>query len=494
MKIIITSLAIVISVGVFAQKALVLEKNGKFGITTDFGKELLPAEYDKMREIKTDTLDFYIAHTIGTAELYSYNTEKRSIFEETQNQQFSTIEAVYSDEIRGKIFYGYDKVGNKFKFTGAGWEKLKTKGDFIGGKNQDGKYAVCQKGEALTDYIYNGVNAELPGVVQVLNNNGWQALDTKLKPIYDQSYDQLWTSKTHPAVYIVRQGKNWGIFSTDGSMALPMSPLRNPEKIFEFNGQSLAELERGYAYEKGGKYGISDNTGKEMLAFSYDDAYAFAPKEVRRHGLEVIAVAKQGTAWKFFNEKYKEVKSVEFDSWIGLMGEEALVVKDGKMHALNLKTFEFERSPFFNDWDQNTSVETDNGHEGLVSPQGDIILGFDNDQVHVAYEDTDHPFVIVAKNGKDGIHDINGKQLVAHNYETLYELCNNGKHYFAMGKLNEKLCLAYWDESTNKIVSITKPIYTSINCYGKVENGFSATTLDGDTVELDTEGKVKDKK
>mgnify|MGYP007048732474 CR=1 FL=1 len=51
------------------------------------------------------------------------------------------------------------------------------------------------------------------------------------------------------------------------------------------------------------------------------------------------------------------------------------------MKALNLKTFEFERDPYFSDWDQNNSVETDNGHEGLVSPQGDIVLGFDNDQV-----------------------------------------------------------------------------------------------------------------
>ena len=494
MKIIITSIALILGIGVTAQQALVLEKDGKFGITTDFGKVLLPAEYDHVRELKTDTLDFYIAHTIGTAELYSYNSEKRSIYEETQNQRFSTIEAVYSDQIRGKYFYGYDKVGNKFRFTGDGWEKLKTKGDFIGGKNQDGKYAVCQKGEALTEYIYNGVNAELPGVVQVLNNDGWQALDTKLKPMYAESYDHLWKSKTHIAVYIIQKGKNYGIFSTDGSMSLPMAPLRNPDKIFEFNGPSLGELDRGFAYEKGGKYGISDNTGKEMLAFSYDDAYAFAPKEVRRHSLEVIAVAKQGTTWKFFNEKYKEAKSVEFDSWIGLVGEEALVIKGGKMMALNLKTFEFERDPYFSEWENNTSVETDNGHEGLVSPQGEIILGFDNDEVHVAYEGTDQAFVIVEKNGRDGIHDMNGKQLVAHNYETLYELCNNGKHYFAMGKLNEKLALAYWDVETNKIVSVTKPIYTSINCYGKVETGFSATTIDGDAVDLSPDGKVMEKK
>lgn len=493
MKIIITSLALILGVGVTAQQALILEKDGKFGVTTDFDKVLLPAEYDHMRELKTDTLDFYLAHTVGTAELFSYNSEKRSLYDETQNQKFSIIEAVYSDQIRGKYFYGYDKVGNKFVFTGNGWDKMKTKGDFIGGKNQDGKYAVCQKGEALTEYIYNGVNAELPGVVQVKNNDGWQALDTKLKPMYSESYDHLYTSKTHAAVYIIQKGNNWGIFSTDGSMDFPMSPLRNADKIFEFNGQSLGELERGYAFDKGGKYGIIDNLGKEMLAFNYDDAYAFAPKEVRRHALEVIAVAKQGTTWKFFNEKYKETKSVEFDSWIGLRGEEALVIKGGTMKALNLKTFEFERDPYFSDWDQNTSVETDNGHEGLVSPQGEIILGFDNDEVHVAYEDTDKPFVIVQKNGKDGIHSIDGKQLVAHNYETLYELCNNGKHYFAMGKLNEKLALAYWDEATNKIVSVTKPIYTSINCYGKMENGFSATTLDGEAVNLSTEGKVIEK-
>jgi hypothetical protein len=166
------------------------------------------------------------------------------------------------------------------------------------------------------------------------------------------------------------------------------------------------------------------------------------------------------------------------------------VIKDGKVHSLNLRTFEFERAPYFNDWESNTSIAADNGHQGLVSPQGDVIIGFENDQVHVAYEGTPNAFVIVAKNGKDGIFDMAGKQLVAPNYPTLYELCFGDKHYFAMGKNNVKMALVYWDKEKNTIVNLTEAIYKTINCYGKVEAGFSATTLEGEAINIKPDGTI----
>ena len=69
----------------------------KFGLKTDFGKELLPADYESITLHATDTLDFYLAHLVGSSELYTYSEEKRDIYDEVGRRPFTEIKQMKFD-------------------------------------------------------------------------------------------------------------------------------------------------------------------------------------------------------------------------------------------------------------------------------------------------------------------------------------------------------------------------------------------------------------
>lgn len=469
-----------------AQKAEVFKDGDLYGLKTDFGKELLPAEYVKMTKIKTDTLDFYIASLTGSAEIYSYSESKRAIYDEAPSNKFAVIQSEWVEAVKKNKIFGYDALGNKFEFKGHAWEPVKVKG-MVGGKGPSGKFAVCQGGTALSGYDYLGVDAKHKECVVVLTDTGWIALDVKMKSHYDWSFDEIHNSDIHPEAFIVKKGTKWGILSLDGSMNLPPSEMKNPEGMFDFDGDSYAELNRSYAVKRAGKWGIVNQKNETKVDFRYDNAYMIDDFSIEQYGLTVHAVVKDGGTWKFLDEKWNESKSLQFDNWIGVHGEVALVMKEGKIQEVDLKTFDFVGKLYFGEYDESLVVKNEDGLSGVVSKNGEIIMPFEF--TWIALEEEDVYFYVAEKNGKGGIYDKTGKVLVGHEYEGLTFLeRKNEKDYFEVGLVG-KVALAYWDKETNKMVLLTERVYRQVT-YHFGDRMFSAETADGVFHTLDDNGKM----
>lgn len=472
----------------FAQKAEIFKENGKYGLKTDFGKELLPADYVKITKHSTDTLDFYLAHTVGTSEIYSYNSEKRDIYDEAQDHEFAEIKHEWNEALKAKQFYGYTKVGEKYHFKGQGWEQMKVKG-MIGCKDGSGKYAVCLGGKPVSGYDYLAVDAKHRELVVVKTDTGWIALDTKMKGHYDWSFDEIHDSDIHPEAFIVKKKDKWGILSLDGSMNLPPSEIKNPKQMFDFDGASFAELERAYAVKRGGKWGIVNEKNDQLVACKYDNAYMIDDFAIEQHGLKTHAVVKDGGTWKFLSEKWQELKSVQFDEWIGVHGEVALVIKEGKVWQLDLKSFEMQTNLYFADYADYEVIHNEDGMLGFVGKDGTLIMKFEYIWLALELEDTDDVFIIAEKNGKGGLYDVKGNNVVPHQYEGILFLeKKNGKIYLSVGNEGES-ALAYWDKEKAKLIILSDRIYKLVTFNFK-DKSFSAETMDGVFHKLDDNGKM----
>jgi hypothetical protein len=487
MKNVFVLTAIFLSISTFAQKAEIFEENGSFGLKTDFGKELLPADYTEIIRYSTDTLDFFLAHLVGSSELYSYSQEKRDIYDEVGRLPFTEIKYEWNESIKANQFYGYTKLGERYQFLGQSWEKIKVK-HMIGCKDKSGKYAVCIGGEAISGYDYLEVDAKHKELVVVRTDSGWIALDTKMKSHYDWSFDKIHNSEIHPEAFIIEKDSKWGILSLDGSMNLPPSEMKNPQQMFDFDGESYAELERAYAVKRGGKWGIVNEENDELADFRYDNAYMVDDFAIEQHELEVHAVVKDGGTWKFLDSKWKEHKSAQFDTWIGVHGNVALVVQGGKVVELDLKSFEIVNELYFADYDDFQIVQSEDEIYGVVGKKGDILMPFEFKWIAQEGDDEEE-FFVAEKGEKDGIYSLEGKNLVAHEYDDLVFLeKKNGKNYFSVGKVGEA-ALAYWDAETNKMVLLTKKMYLNIS-YHYGDKKFTCATLDGVYHNLDDEGKM----
>lgn len=455
----------------FAQETIIYTQNGKYGLKMDFGKELLPPECDTIFEIETPTFDFFVADENGVASLYAYQSDKRDLFDETRDQEFTRITYYYDENLKKFIIIGYDKLGNRKQLQDeGGWMPLKRgKNDVAAGKNTDGKYALCTPEKAITGYDFKRIKADLPGIFLALTDTGYVVYNEKAEVLYPYAVNNIFKSKAYEETYIVEKGKLWGVFSTDGSRFIPLRNFKYPKKNFKIERQSAnGSLERGFAVEKYGKYGIINGENKELLEFKYDDAYVFSQYDINLYKWGFIALVKEGSSWKFLNAKYKEYKTVEFDKWLVNQGEHGLVLKGGKVYQLDLKTFEFsQRFEFYND--ANVSVITnDDGKTGVFGEGGKIILPFDFEIVTL-YETGDNtPFIVATKEGKDGIYSIDGENIVPHKYTRLVHLISGDKEYFEVGKGN-MVALAYWNREKNTIAIVTDYIFHTLQAGSKVE-------------------------
>ncbi|UKN02570.1 hypothetical protein K6119_03445 [Paracrocinitomix mangrovi] len=468
------------------QKAVIVEEGGMFGLQTDFGKELLPKEYVKITKVSTDTLDFYIAEMKGAAELYSYSNTKRDIFEESAGQNYTVIKSEWVAAKKGNDFFGYTSIGEKFRFAGENWEAVKVKG-MIACKDESGKFAVCMAGKALSPYIYNAVDARHRELAVCKTDTGWIALDEKMKSHYNWSFDEIMDNDVSSTAYVIKKGDKYGILSLDESMNLPPSIVKNAPAMFSFDGKSYADLNRNYAVQRDGKWGVVNQKNETQVPFKYDNAYMIDKFSIEQHSLTVRVVVKEGANWHFLDEKGKVSKTVQFDEWVGTQGDVAFVIKGGKVEQLSLTNFGTQSNLFFGEYDDYKIVTNDDRKVGVVGKNGDIIMPFEFDVIFV--EGKNYDFFMAEKKGKDGIYALDGKNLVPHNYEGLmYLTTKNEKDYFTVGRRGEA-ALAYWDRATNKMTILSERKYLDVSYDFKTKN-FKAKLDDGKYHQLDDNGKL----
>ena len=471
-----------------AQKAEIFEDGGKFGLKTDFGKELLPADYVSIQKCATDTLDFFVCHTTGAAELYSYSTDRRDIYDEVGQKPFTVIKWQWHPDVKANQFYGYTSTGEKYHLHGHGWEPVKVKG-MIGCKDKNGKYAVCMGGKALSEYKYLDVDAKHKDLAVCKTDTGWVALDSKMKSHYEWSFDKIHDSDEHPEAFVIEKGNKFGVLSLDDKLHIPPVEMKNPTGMFEIeDGIAYGILERSFAVKRNGKWGVIDHENNVQVPFKYDNAYMIDDFAIEQHGLSVHAVVKEGANWKFLNEKWDEHKSIQFDTWLGTHGAVGLVIKGGKVWQIDLKSFEDAANLYFGEYQDHEIVKSEDGVSGVVGKTGDILIPFEYKWIAQEGDDGDE-FFVADKGSKDGIYSLDGKNLVPHNYEDLIFLeKKNDKNYFSIGKPGQA-ALAYWDKTTNKMIILSDRIYKNVS-YDYSDKHFTCETMDGVYHNLNDEGKM----
>jgi len=343
----------------------------------------------------------------------------------------------------------------------------------------------------LTEYEYLDIRANHIGVYEMLTDTGWIVLDTKMELLYEWTVDNVYKCEKHSEVYVVQHGHKWGIFSTDKTMHLAPSNIKNPKGTFNLDGNVYADLNKGFAVEHVGKHGIVDNEGEELVDFKYDNAYVFDAYEVERHGLSLIAVAKEGTSWRFFDAKYKIEQTFLFDKWLSIHGEDALVIKEDRVWQLSLKTYEWSAKMHFGEWEDYSVIKTDDGMQGVVGKNGDIIMPFEYDWISIEVDAGTEHFCIAEKGGQDGIYSIDGKLLVEHRYHGLMHFTNQDKHYFTTGEEDEML-IVHWDKETNKLIPLNKDKFVSVHAYSAAKGTEIGTgiTVEGEKVIIHSDGRL----
>ncbi|MCH2233303.1 MAG: WG repeat-containing protein [Crocinitomicaceae bacterium] len=475
-----------------AQAALIYQEGNKFGLKTDFGKELLPANCDTIFKIETAEFDFYVADENGSSSMYSYLTDKREIFDETTNTDFTEIRVEYSADLVNWSIIGIDKLGNKFKHQDeGGWAALKSKSKYNVGRDYNGKYAICTSTEAVTGYDYDRVNTEHAGFFLALTDSGYIVYNDKVEIAYPFAVRNIYKSKKHTETYIASKGAKWGIFSSSEEFYTPLLEYKNPKYNFTINKDiSNADLNRSFSVKRGGKWGVIDAQGKEIMPFIHDDAYMFKQYDINLHQLPFIGIVKLNGKWKFINKKYKDYKEVEIDNWICIYGNIGIVQKGAELFALDLKTFETSKKFGFADGEKIAPIKSDNGMFGLIDENGKILMPFEYEIITLDHREDGTEYLIATKNGKDGIYDETGKMLVPHKYRHLIQIASADKEYFEIsnGKL---VALGYWDTEKHKIIILTDYIYEYLTFESTTEGKPIAigTTPEGKDVKIYRDGK-----
>lgn len=284
---------------------------------------------------------------------------------------------------------------------------------FVMGK--DGLYAVMNnKGEFLTDFIYNGIyGGSEEGLFEAESNGKHGHIDINGKEIIPCMYDD--GSYFSEGVVAECLNGKWGMVDYFNNTVIP----------FEYETICICKNNLINA-KKNGKYGLIDKSNKIVVDFQYDEIDCWNTRECLTYPVRI------GDKWGLIDRYNNIIENIIYDDCQLLSdnndnaGEFVILLKEDKKAVYSTKRQDFI-TDFIYDFvsflsENRFAVHKDN-KRGFIDINGEIITPIVYESAHD--ECFSEGVCVVTQNDKDGLIDLSGNSVVPCSYKRLHS-CKNG--------------------------------------------------------------------
>lgn len=404
--------------------------NGKMGFLYGDGEELFPCIFDSVVDVNNSGIMFVDGKKIILENSYfTYNYENSRYAKVLKDGKWGLV------TMDGKIAIPcvYDEIYD-FDYT----KTSRMEGPYIDFWDSEGKTAVVKKngkwglvdtkGDVLADYIYE--DFFIPDVKLFYGNraaakkNGlWGFLNEKGNPVTSFIYEEVSSSDLSNPQFIstfcegmavVKKNGKWGVIDKDGNGKIPF--------IYDYISNFCAE---SIIVQKDSRWGYINKKGIEVIPAIYDEIKWFERGicPVKKDGLwgflskqgEIVVsmmyddilvfdeVAVDGGLWFFSQDAYCAVK--QNGKW-GLVDKDINIIVNFEYDSIKFTSSGLDDWRYFSD-EGFLSVQKGK-FWNVVNKDGINHIPFEYDDVEIWSEGN----VCVKKNGKWGLLDSLGKQLV----------------------------------------------------------------------------------
>lgn len=275
---------------------------------------------------------------------------------------------------------------------------------------------MSKQGKWLAKPEYDYILGEFhQGLTVVKNTNGkYGFMDKTGKIVIPFKYVDAWnfTDKMGLAQVKLTKDSKWGFINPNDDMVIA------PKYDFVY---ALISENLFTAY-RDGKAGFMDKTGKEVIAFDYDEALPF---------IEGLAMVGKNGKFGFINPKGQMVIPLTYD--FALNFEEGVaVIRKGKKYGLIDKTGKEVITPEYDDVmyaGEDTYLVEKEDKVGYITTSGKPLTKMIYDEAGTFSEG----LAVVCTVGKCGYIDITGKEAIALKYDMVSNF-SNGKARVILGE------------------------------------------------------------
>lgn len=339
----------------YDENALIVMKDGKYGLINFYGKELLECKYDKIEPIK------YVKNS-----LIIEADGKKGIADNSGN--------IIAEPIFTEISALTDKYEDGYIV-----------------KNSSGLYGVINYNKKqVLDCKYASIKNIYGNEMYVVKEgNDNEVINSKGEVILKNNFDEI---KTLGNDIIFKKDGKYGIISTEGETKI--APEYD-DLEYLFNDKYIAE--------KDGKYGIIDITNSAIVNFEYE--------KITYLSEEGFIEADQNNITYLMNTEF-QIKAQGIVSEINTKNKYIKLRVDNSYKYYN---FRLEEKDIKDIYPANTLfLSKKNGKYGFVNSKGVVIVDYIYDD---ATEQNEYGYSAVKKDGKWGAIDSVGKVAVEPTYE-----------------------------------------------------------------------------
>lgn len=342
-------------------------------------------------------------------------------------------------------------------------------------------YAVMNnKGEFLTDFIYNSVcGGSEEGFFEVKRNGKHGHIDINGKEVIPCMYDE--GSHFSEGVAAECMNRKWGMVDYFNNTVIPFEY----EEIFICKNNIISA-------KKNGKYGLINKNNEIIIDFQYDKIANWITREC------LVYLAKKDNKWGLIDRYNNTIEDFIYDDAELILDNEnnarefIIFLKDDKKAIYSTMRNNFI-TDFIYDFigdlsDGRFSVYADN-KKGFVDTFGYTVVPciYENTEYFEEYKEG---VCVVAQNKKYGLVDLEGNLVVSCKYKKLHS-CNEG--LILATDFDDRN--GYIDKKGNIIIPFGKYIsYSGFHCgFAKVwsnEHGHVYIDKTGEILEIKNEGQT----
>lgn len=313
--------------------------------------------------------------------------------------------------------------------------------------NDDKKYEV----ETVSDYNY----------FILKQNNKFGVIDTRGNIVIEAEYDNVIIPNPSKAVFICQTEKNIKVFNDKGEQIL--TQYNNIEPIRLKNIASDLMYEKSVLkFEKDGKYGLINFSGKQILKAQYNSINALPYKEGE-------LVVESNEKYGIINIRGKEIVKCQYDK----ISVDNYYTQDNKYkyagYIIGVKTEEGYRYGYidsngkllmdtiYNDISRIAEIRDDKNIYLIFAKNGQYGLTKNNQQLtgneyqSMTYN-ANMNLIVVEKSKKYGVIDINGKNIIPIEYN---QIDINGMYIYVTNSQGTEV-FDYKGQETNMDINIAR--------------------------------------
>lgn len=349
------------------------------------------------------------------------------------------------------------------------------------------KYGVCYADTVKIPQIYDFAQFVTSHEFIVAKDGKYGVMDRYNHYMIEPIYDHIWEFTELENELLVQKGNQYGIINFKGKTIVPLYDIQVGEvNTFHVDDHlSFAHPWDDFQVINNGKMGIYSMKGDLVFDFIYPFVQDIdvTPEDPKKHKYKIFLVGDK-VKYSFVDARNKPIFKnmiVEdlynvYHSW---GAHTKGIIMNGKTYFMNTETGALlnlnEMNEMLEDFNMVQNVQD---KMGAIAADGSIRVPCIYDNM-VELIDTEH--ALVEKNGKKGLINYNGKELIEPIYDNIQEICFDAqdplKYPFQVNQGNWYALFKYNDKS-QKMEAITDFKFESITCFENTQEGLKAYLTD----------------